>query len=263
MFSTIRRRVTYANVVLTLALVFAMTGGAYAAKRYLITSTKQISPSVLKALAGKPGPAGKEGPAGKNGVSGSAGLPGPQGPPGVGVEGKLGKEGAEGEEGREGKPGTEGKPGKEGKEGIPGATGEPWALNSVLPSGATETGAWGSWPPEVSTPENSKHVYASISFPVALSAELDETHVHFIGEHEGAGEPKENLPAGCTGNVKDPKALPGNLCVYGGMISNVQVEVIETPFELGKAGAGISGANIRLAATGLPAFINGTWAVTG
>jgi hypothetical protein len=39
MFSKIRKRLTYANVAMTLALVFAMTGGAYAAKHYLITST--------------------------------------------------------------------------------------------------------------------------------------------------------------------------------------------------------------------------------
>ena len=51
MFSRIRRRATYANVVATLALVFAMSGGALAAARYIITSTKQIKPSVLTAIA--------------------------------------------------------------------------------------------------------------------------------------------------------------------------------------------------------------------
>ena len=37
----------------TLALIFAMSGGAYAASHYLITSTKQIKPSVLGHLKGK------------------------------------------------------------------------------------------------------------------------------------------------------------------------------------------------------------------
>ena len=32
MFSMIRKRLTFANVAMTLALVFAMTGGAYAAR---------------------------------------------------------------------------------------------------------------------------------------------------------------------------------------------------------------------------------------
>ena len=41
---------TYANVVATLALIFAMTGSAVAATHYLITSTKQISPKALKEL---------------------------------------------------------------------------------------------------------------------------------------------------------------------------------------------------------------------
>jgi hypothetical protein len=45
-----RRRLNYANVTATLALFFAMSGGALAAKRYLINSTKQINPKVLKAL---------------------------------------------------------------------------------------------------------------------------------------------------------------------------------------------------------------------
>jgi hypothetical protein len=84
----LRKRITYANVAATLALVFAMSGGAWAAKHYLVTSTKQIKPSVLKALKGKAGPkgatgaAGPAGPAGPAGAAGAPGLKGLQGPPG-------------------------------------------------------------------------------------------------------------------------------------------------------------------------------------
>jgi hypothetical protein len=46
------------------ALVFAMAGGAVAAGGYLITSTNQIKPSVLRSLKGKRGSAGKPGTAG-------------------------------------------------------------------------------------------------------------------------------------------------------------------------------------------------------
>ncbi len=56
-----RKHLSYANVVATLALFFASSGGALAASHYLINSTKQINPKVLKKLkgsAGKPGPAG-------------------------------------------------------------------------------------------------------------------------------------------------------------------------------------------------------------
>jgi hypothetical protein len=45
-----RRHITYANVVATLALVFAMSGGAIAAKHYLVTKTNQISPKVLQSF---------------------------------------------------------------------------------------------------------------------------------------------------------------------------------------------------------------------
>jgi hypothetical protein len=39
----------FGNVAMTLALVFAMSGGAYAARRFVITSTKQIKPMVAQA----------------------------------------------------------------------------------------------------------------------------------------------------------------------------------------------------------------------
>jgi hypothetical protein len=46
-----RKHLTYANVTATLALVFAMTGGAMAANHYLVTKTSQISPKVLKSFS--------------------------------------------------------------------------------------------------------------------------------------------------------------------------------------------------------------------
>jgi hypothetical protein len=82
------RRLTYANVAATLALVLAMSGGAFAAGRYLINSTRQINPKVLRQLrgasgarglrgaTGAPGSEGKPGSAGTAGKEGSAGLPG-------------------------------------------------------------------------------------------------------------------------------------------------------------------------------------------
>ncbi len=79
-----RKRITYANVVATLALVFAMSGGALAAKHYLINSTGQISPKVLKSLRGRTGARGKTG---ATGAAGTAGAPGKEGP--RGLEGKA------------------------------------------------------------------------------------------------------------------------------------------------------------------------------
>jgi hypothetical protein len=74
-----RRHLNYANVVATLALVFAMSGGALAAKHYLINSTKQIKPSVLKSLKGNTGKTGPGGPAGSAGPAGPGGSAGPAG----------------------------------------------------------------------------------------------------------------------------------------------------------------------------------------
>jgi hypothetical protein len=75
-----------------------MTGGALAAKHYLINSTKQISPKVLKALKGN------------NGVTGTAGK--------KGAPGKEGPEGKEGKEGPQGKLGTKGATGPTGPSGV-------------------------------------------------------------------------------------------------------------------------------------------------
>jgi hypothetical protein len=79
------RHLSYANVAATLALVFSMAGGAFAASHYLINSTRQINPKVLKQLKGRSGargalgPEGPQGPLGPQGHKGDAGHEGPEG----------------------------------------------------------------------------------------------------------------------------------------------------------------------------------------
>ena len=130
-----RRRLSYANITATLALVFAMSGGALAASHYLINSTKQINPKVLKKLKGNAGKAGANGANGANGATGATGAQGPGG-----------------------KEGKEGTPGKEGKEG---------PLLATLPSGKTLTGAFGGGG---GVAESGGAVEASISYPFPLAA---------------------------------------------------------------------------------------------
>jgi hypothetical protein len=142
-----RRRLTYANVTATLALFFAMSGGALAAKHYLLTSTKQISPKVMKALKGNVGKAGNEGREGHEGK-----------------EGKPGKEGPEGHEGRQGSEGHEGKVGPAGP------------YPTVLPSGATETGDWGGG----YTAGGVAEYRIVASFPIPLPATLQPSHVIYV-----------------------------------------------------------------------------------
>ncbi len=88
--SSKRRRVSPATVISIIALVFALSGTAMAAKRYLITNTKQISPKVLKQLA-KLTKEGAVGPGGAAGANGAPGTPGANG-----AEGKSGSRGERG-----------------------------------------------------------------------------------------------------------------------------------------------------------------------
>jgi hypothetical protein len=259
MFSKICKHFTLANVLLTLALVFAMTGGAYAANKYLITSTKQISPKVLKALAGKPGAKGSAGPAGPAGLAGATGKEGP-----AGKEGPTGKNGSNGENvsakevktseitcsKQGGSSFTTGSTttlacnGKEGKQG------EPWTAGGILPKGKTEQGVWVT--PIATSPVGEgklKVGNGAISFVIPLTG---APTVEFVKE----GEAGKEHTAECPGTPEEPKATEGFLCVYtagGGSGAAEFEEAISYP----------SGVLLRFtngAAAGLNA--NGTWAVT-
>lgn len=92
------KRLSSAHIIAIIALVLALGGSAYAANRYLITSTHQIKPSVLVQLKGNRGP---------RGISGVAGPTGPQGPAGAnGANGANGTNGVAGERGTAGANGT-------------------------------------------------------------------------------------------------------------------------------------------------------------
>jgi hypothetical protein len=251
MFSVLRKRVTYANVTMTLALVLAMSGGAYAASKVLITSTKQIKPSVLKQLRGKTGPAGAPGPAG------ASGLAGPAGP--------AGKDGAPGSAGKDGAPGVKGEAGPPGPKGEKGATGSPWPAGGTLPKGSTETGAWfaaASSEKEMPTTE-----HAAISFSIPLAAPINGAHVHYVTVIEQ--EAKAFAGPGCAGSAEAPEAEAGYLCVFEGSLSTKGVE-ISLFFPPGtrdlattEGGAGIAGSEMTLISKLAESHYVGAWAVTG
>ena len=70
------------TVIALVALFLSLGGSAIAAKHYLITSTSQIKPSVLRQLRGTGGPQGATGPSGPQGAAGPQGTTGAQGGPG-------------------------------------------------------------------------------------------------------------------------------------------------------------------------------------
>ncbi len=269
MFSAIRRRlrVSPATMIASLALVFAMTGGAYAAKKYLITSTKQISPSVLKALTGKAGAAGA---AGAQGAQGPAGPGGPQGP--QGAAGNRGANGANGEsvsasevktgEAACGKLGgakfTVGGNeelacnGKSGKEGTFGG--------QTLPQGKTLRGvfALSGYGEEGFPNPKTGRAETGVSFALPLN---EGTVPHFIKENESP-------PHGCTGNSGEPGAEEGNLCVFASGEANaspIPSSPGAEPIAFGSppTAGGDIGFEVKAfsAAQGVIS-VEGTWAVT-
>jgi len=254
-------------IISIVALVAALGGGAYAAKTGLTGKQKKEVQKIVRAESqkwskkfAKPGPqgaAGQNGAAGPAGKDGAAGANGTNGAPGKGVVlgGASGAECAEGGitvevEGSGGKHAVcNGEAGPEGPEGALGTAG------TTLPSGATETGTWAFGP----AAEGSIRVPFSFTVPLA-----GEVAVHFMeaGATKTAECPSEKVETGELEFTLEPKAAPGNLCIYqqggfGGVFSNAQNP--ETGLVEGKAGK--AGA-IAIFNTQANSQLRGTWAVT-
>jgi hypothetical protein len=279
MFKALRKRLHLSptTVIATLALVFAMTGGAYAAKKYLITSTSQIKPSVLAQLKGRPGANGAPG------AQGPAGPAGPQGAKGEGAAGAAGKNGTNGENGKEGSAG-ESVTGKtiltgssecakqggveytlkgvtskicNGKEGQKGAEGK---AATTLGEDETERGSWGM------SISNTKFDGTGLEIPGVLKYEyLGFTQITFapplaLNEEVGIKVLKENetVAGQCEGRVAEPTAAPGFLCVY----AELEYPTGITKHELA-AGAKYYGAFLDFNNENAPeGYAAGSWAMT-
>jgi hypothetical protein len=275
MFSTLSTRFGIPGVISVIALVFAMLGGAYASN----------SGSGGKATASAKA---KRGPRGPKGATGPAGPAGPQGP--AGAQGAKGDTGAAGSNGSNGSPGTPGQSvataveppfgecGEQegvkltsaggtnyvcdGAEGEKGEKGDPWTAGGTLPPGATETG---TWLVEAAVPAFTL-IHTNISFTIPLGAALPAANVHLGPE-----------PTNCPGTAADPKAAPGQLCVYSAEFQKADfISNIEPGFKsigrlagsVEQGGADSTGARLTFGATseGLPQSPNygtGSWAVTG
>jgi len=264
MFQRIHQKLGTAGFIISIvALVAALGGGAYAASGGLTGKQKKEVEKIAKKYAGKRGKQGKQGPAGPAGPAGSAGAKGDKGD--AGAAGSNGSNGAPGAAGTSvtnnpvpvGNAKCKELGGAEFKVGAGASTfacnGET-GFTETLPKGKTEMGAWsyGETPPETFVAST------SISFVIPLAT---VPSFHFITAANAGAE-----AANCPGEVAEPKAAAGQLCVY---LNESLMEHFGGPFEslnkLTTAGVVMffhtqqeSGQTPEFP----PGFALGTWAVT-
>ena len=269
MFQAIRKHISPATVVAFMALVFAMTGGAFAASSgsggsggggggagakatASVASLASAAKSKAKPKA-KAGPRGPAGPAGKNGPAGPAGAQGAQG-----AQGPAGPAGAAGA-GSAGPQGPEGKEGKEGKEGTTGFT-------ETLPKGKTLKGDW-----SLGETAATGFQFTGVSFGIPLESAPTAIYVSTTAA---------STPAHCIGNAQEPGAEAGYLCVFAEAESSIVEELgpgIKSPKVCSNAVPSLFSCVLSSAVTGSAdpygfsvvadakeagAYAYGTWAVT-
>jgi hypothetical protein len=245
------------GVIAVFALVFAMAGGAWAAKKYVITSTGQIKPSVLKKLQGKTGSAGPVGPQGPKGDPGAAGAAGAAGAKGAtGAAGSAGSTGATGSAGSTGATGSTGSAGSTGSTGATGATGSTGATGPVgptLPVGVTETGVWGTF---ASAPASFPGM-----FPISLNIPLPKVPSPVFVNYTTVPGKAAGVTAGCpgfTGGI--PTAESGKLCVYATALIGATAEGFSDPTEQLVPGAARTGAMLNMSCAAGPCVAYGSFA---
>jgi hypothetical protein len=255
-------RLGTAGFVLSLiAIVLALTGGAYAASKLNGTQKKEVE-KIAKKFAGKPGAPGAAGTAGTNGTNGKDGAPGAPGAAGKSVV--VGS--FDGENEPTGEPceelgGSELEVEDSGNVTYTcnGKEGSPWTAGGKLPKGALLSGGW-----SVAVPKSASFVGmapTTISFGIPLASGLDESHVHFQGE--------ANFATNCPGTLENPTAISGHLCVYSsGVLGSSTAPYIAHLDEAEGLGASPEGAQMLFPFDTSPTPAEnvvgrGSWAVRG
>jgi hypothetical protein len=203
--------------VAVMALIVALAGTAFAAKRVFTKAQEKQIVKIAKKYAGKNG---------KNGKDGAPGPAGPQGP--------------KGDPGPKGDQGPKGDPGAAGEEGPQGETGEAGICSTEnpvckLPAGATLVGAWGTSGGDGDEGSADRSL-VPISFlqrvspaPIAVwefqpfpgvGIELKDGEAAFFCPGcpvpSTQQETEEAWDNACPGNADNPDAAPGYLCIYNG-----------------------------------------------
>lgn len=261
MISRIHEKLGTAGFLISIvALVVALTGGAYAASGGLNGKQKKEVEKIAKKFAGAPGAPGTPGAAGSkgdNGAAGSNGTNGTNGANGTSVtttaiptsSATCGHNG-----------GVEVKSASPTQNVCNGTTG----FAESLPSEKTETGTWSYGP----VPTGANHVRFQVSFPTPLATGV-HVAVHYIKlvETEPGSEEFElgHPTAECPGTAAHPEAVPGNLCLYAaigteepGATTLSSIDPISG--EGGKAGAVGAAVTFFGNTAGSQGF--GDWAVT-
>ncbi|HST68084.1 MAG TPA: hypothetical protein VLI94_00310 [Solirubrobacterales bacterium] len=232
MLSRIHQKLGTAGFIIAIiALVAAMTGGAFAAlsssdKKFIKKEAKKFSKQYAQQFA-VPGPAGANGTNGTNGAPGAPGAAGKDGKNGknivvgeatvgecpnggttVQVEGEPATKEAicNGEDGEAGSGGT-----LPAGEILTGAYSTGWGSNKTVASVGTwepKTAAEGGAEGQLYEPEQ----YVSLSFNTPLAA---TPTVAWLTKGETATVPGSTAElSDCKGTKEEPKPDPGVLCVY-------------------------------------------------
>jgi hypothetical protein len=222
-------------IIAMIALVAALGGTALAAKGALTGKQKKEVAKIAKKYAGKDGAVGAAGP---------QGLSGPKGEPGV-----------------KGDPGLQGLQGEEGPPGPSGPTCNEVTGACLLPPGATETGYWSfsgrgkeTFETEVESVKSShtlgvQSAFATISYPLRVPS-APTFNIMLPGD---PADPD------CPGSAEQPKAEPGNVCLYTVEFSHAHLSGFTT-FYTKDPTSGV-GMEFTIDA-GEEGYGLGTWAVT-
>jgi hypothetical protein len=289
---TIRKRITYANVMATFAVFLALGGGAYAATRLPKNSVgtaqiknRAVTPAKLNraslaALSTTQSQGGQTGPQGPVGATGPQGLDGPAGD--QGPAGAKGEKGDAGERGEAGGSGSTGPEGPRGPEGEPGEPGEPGPMGAQGPTGAEgprgatgltgsrgekgekgEKGEAGEPGPLLATLPSGKTLKGTFELRGFNQYVVDAITFQFpLPTVVVAYFPASSNPTECPGSVAEPKARPGAFCVYPYTEANVAQSIVFDPAALQAGHAGRFGAVLNAKNSGEEVVDYGTWAVT-
>ena len=223
----IRRRLTYANVVASVALFAALGSGAYAALQpggQVFHGCVDRSTGVLRVVPNA------QACRGQHAVT--------RGGRRVRVPGEYAitwnQVGPAGPQGSVGASGPAGPPGPQGLQGVPGP------FPDTLPGGKTLTGVYATL---------ADQPYGGLDAVTFGYPQASAPTAHFIGINAQA-------PAECPGSGHHPEAMPGNLCVYA-VLGSLAANAVE----ISNPETNLPGASERgFQAAGGDS--SGTWAVT-